>query len=970
MSDDLNEDVSIRSRTGTTGTTGALLTSRLRDALPTPLARGVDLESAPTSTGPQQLSQRISLLELALRFHVAVLDAERATLELARPKALDKLCGRMERSTLGLWGQAAEALAAQLVALRARPLPGFGAWLIGTGRHPDARAAGRRLLGLRNDIAHSTDLASLDRRRARDLLRQSEEDYRVLLAALEPCCELQLVVEYDGHEADDETWRSRVAHFTGCTPTAQGLALSDRVLPFKQPALVAPDGAVLRLRPWMVYEPGQGRPSVLVLDGWVKAGPRYSEPGGNPQVVPLSREVDGAPARPRDWLASFEQRRPRTLRPEHLAELRPRQQAERRPHVRGCRPVRLLGRGGTGAVWLVEDAERDGARLALKVLHPSLAHDREHLHRLAREFEILRKLQIPGVVQVLDFFDDADFGPCLLMEWVEGESLARVVGRGPVSPERAARIVGELLRTLALTHERGVVHRDIKPSNILMQGDQPRLIDFGIARSAEGQTLTRTVEVVGTLAYAAPEQLQGRRAGPAADLYGVGRVLQELLVGREGGEAELVGVAPGLQRVVRRALRPDPEHRFGSAVEMAAALEQARLGGHDGCILGVGDRLPGGLVVTAVGAELEPGIYVVTAETASGQPAAALAPGPAGSARAAFYQRLEALSADLRSRHRCVGVRTTDDGVPFAELAPDRAEDRARELLGLGPGPDGEGEGGAGGAGEPASREDGRDRSAETVLLALGAMAAGAVAAHSLSTRGSDRGGAGRGGKLDGAVLDEVIDGAEARPAPSRRSGSGGSGRGSAGGSGGGNAALAAGAILGATGLAAGLGVLGQAIFGVSRKVQPPTEVPFEAAHHLSLVLLGQEARVGGLAVPEEVWRQAWQTPLGGLLVLLRDLDEAAGPVSGALRAHPERAEIALVARELARQRGPRDARQRGALVGLRVAMLALLQAATPELGRRVSTGPTYLRLHDGTLQIRRERASQGWQAVVLEQAG
>jgi hypothetical protein len=200
----------------------------------------------------------------------------------------------------------------------------------------------------------------------------------------------------------------------------------------------------------------------------------------------------------------------------------------------------LLGRGGMADVHRGQDLVGGGA-VAVKVLRvpePTLAR------RLAQEAQALRRVSHPGLVRVLDAGSTPDGRAYLVMELVEGISLAQRLAAGPLSATETARLGTRVAGALAAVHAAGVVHRDVKPGNLLVARDgQVKLADFGIASLADVSSLTVTGTTLGTAAYMAPEQLQHHQVGPAADVWSLGLVLLECLLGRrlyQGSPAEVV----------------------------------------------------------------------------------------------------------------------------------------------------------------------------------------------------------------------------------------------------------------------------------------------------------------------------------------------------------------------------------------------------------------------------------------------
>jgi serine/threonine-protein kinase len=195
------------------------------------------------------------------------------------------------------------------------------------------------------------------------------------------------------------------------------------------------------------------------------------------------------------------------------------------------RLVGMLGRGGMGEVWHATDAVLDRP-VAVKLMHQGSAEATDA--RFQQEAKTAARLNHPNVVGVYDFGADQD-RLYLVMELLSGRSLAvELAERGRLSVQRVTAVGAQVAAGLAAAHRMGVVHRDIKPANLLVAADGTMKIgDFGIARftGRETQSLTATGQAVGTGSYMAPEQAQGRLAGPAADMYALGCVLYELLVG-------------------------------------------------------------------------------------------------------------------------------------------------------------------------------------------------------------------------------------------------------------------------------------------------------------------------------------------------------------------------------------------------------------------------------------------------------
>ena len=236
---------------------------------------------------------------------------------------------------------------------------------------------------------------------------------------------------------------------------------------------------------------------------------------------------------------------------------------------------RTLGQGGMATVELAEDEEL-GRKVAVKRLATRLADDEGLRERFLREAKLAAQLSHPNVVGVYDVGEE-DGSPYIVMEYVEGETLSEVVAReGSLQPGRAVDLLLQVCAGLEHAHAAGLVHRDVKPQNLLLSKDGVlKIADFGIARPVVGSELTQIGTVLGTIAYAAPEQAAGGQVTAAADLYSVGAVAHELLTGWPPDGRLPPDVPPALEQVIRRCLATDPNERPQSAVELARELAQA-----------------------------------------------------------------------------------------------------------------------------------------------------------------------------------------------------------------------------------------------------------------------------------------------------------------------------------------------------------------------------------------------------------
>src|ERR1700733_11429371 len=217
------------------------------------------------------------------------------------------------------------------------------------------------------------------------------------------------------------------------------------------------------------------------------------------------------------------------------------------PQVIG--PYRLrgrLGRGGMGQVFLGISA--GGRLVAVKVVRDDFATDPEFRARFRREVAVARTVSGQFTAPVIDADIDCPT-PWLATAYVAGPSLAEAVAEhGPLPVSAVLKLAAGLAEGLSAIHTAGVVHRDLKPANVLLAEDGPRLIDFGISRSMESTSLTRTGIVVGSPGFMSPEQAEGRPVGPPSDVFSLGAVLTFAATG-EGpfGEGSTVAL---LYRVV------------------------------------------------------------------------------------------------------------------------------------------------------------------------------------------------------------------------------------------------------------------------------------------------------------------------------------------------------------------------------------------------------------------------------------
>ncbi|MER5527668.1 serine/threonine-protein kinase [Streptomyces sp. NPDC002677] len=248
----------------------------------------------------------------------------------------------------------------------------------------------------------------------------------------------------------------------------------------------------------------------------------------------------------------------------------------------------VLGRGGMGTVWRAHDEllDRPVAAKELHVLAQDHEEQRTRVHRAVREARAVARVPHPHVVGVHDLVE-SERGLWIVMELVEGPSLAqRIAGTGPLTPRHTAALGLQLLDALEAVHAAGALHRDVKPANVLLRHDDSAVLtDFGIAALDDGQFLTNTGELVGSLEFMAPERVMGAEVGPASDLWSLGATLATVCGGqspfrRAAAPATLHAVAyeePALTErlgplrpVVEALLRKAPQERPQSAVVRSA----------------------------------------------------------------------------------------------------------------------------------------------------------------------------------------------------------------------------------------------------------------------------------------------------------------------------------------------------------------------------------------------------------------
>jgi len=263
-----------------------------------------------------------------------------------------------------------------------------------------------------------------------------------------------------------------------------------------------------------------------------------------------------------------------------------------------------LGEGGTGEVYKARDTRLDRT-VAIKVLPAAVANDADLRSRFEREARSISALNHPNICTLYEY-DSSEGNDFLVLEYIEGETLASRLDRGALKLEEALRIAVQIADALDAAHRRGITHRDLKPGNIMLTKAGAKLLDFGLAKfRAEvslskgeflpARTLTVTTQgtILGTLQYMAPEQLEGKDVDARSDIFALGLVIYEMVTGRKAfdgkSEASLIAAIlerdpapmterqpltpPSLERVVRACLAKDPDERWQSAADIRRELD-------------------------------------------------------------------------------------------------------------------------------------------------------------------------------------------------------------------------------------------------------------------------------------------------------------------------------------------------------------------------------------------------------------
>jgi serine/threonine-protein kinase len=265
---------------------------------------------------------------------------------------------------------------------------------------------------------------------------------------------------------------------------------------------------------------------------------------------------------------------------------------------------KLLGRvgaGGMGEVWKAEDT-RLGRIVAVKILPQQIASDTEAIARMRREARTAAGLYHPNIATIHSF-EEAEGQTFIVMEFVDGEPLSKLIARGPLQESEVCRIGRGVAEALSEAHEQGIVHRDIKPDNIIVRDQRVKVLDFGIAKRVGVESIasddptafvTQQGMIVGTVHYMSPEQALGKPLDARTDLFSLGIVLYQAATGRLPFHGETVtetitrivrdepepprvanpSITPALALLIERCLKKNREERIGSAKELSSQLER------------------------------------------------------------------------------------------------------------------------------------------------------------------------------------------------------------------------------------------------------------------------------------------------------------------------------------------------------------------------------------------------------------
>jgi Tol biopolymer transport system component len=271
----------------------------------------------------------------------------------------------------------------------------------------------------------------------------------------------------------------------------------------------------------------------------------------------------------------------------------------------------LLGKGGMGEVYRARDTKLK-REVAIKILPEEFSRDADRVSRFQREAEVLASLNHPNIAAIHDL-EETNGTRYLVLELVEGETLADRIARGPIQADEALGIAKQIAEALEAAHERGIIHRDLKPANIKLTPEgQVKVLDFGLAKAMSSTPVTATLSnsptllsgsmggmIIGTAAYMSPEQARGRDADQRSDIFAFGCVLYEMITGQQAFQGEDVSdvlasvmkldpdlsrwpadLNPRLLELLRRCLAKERKNRWYAAGDLRVELETIRTAPH------------------------------------------------------------------------------------------------------------------------------------------------------------------------------------------------------------------------------------------------------------------------------------------------------------------------------------------------------------------------------------------------------
>ena len=262
-----------------------------------------------------------------------------------------------------------------------------------------------------------------------------------------------------------------------------------------------------------------------------------------------------------------------------------------------------LGAGGMGEVYKARDTRLDRI-VAIKILPPEWANDPAMKERFNHEAKTVASLNHPNICVLHDIGTESGVA-FLVMEYMEGETLADRLARGPLTLDEAMTVAIAIADALDKAHRKGVIHRDLKPANVMLTGSGPKLLDFGLAKSQAAlpaaSNLTIPGMVLGTLQYMAPEQFDGVEADRRSDIFAFGVVVHEMITGKKAfeGKSQVLLISaiatatpppvsrvqlsapPALDHVIKTCLEKDPADRWQDARDLLAELQWIAEGGED-----------------------------------------------------------------------------------------------------------------------------------------------------------------------------------------------------------------------------------------------------------------------------------------------------------------------------------------------------------------------------------------------------